>query len=70
MEAEEKLIEILLKISNGMYTRFDGLEDFGIAIIELNIKNSEERKRAKLALSSAREKAERLYNDNNNKNIS
>ena len=69
MEAEEKLIEILLKISSGMYTRFDGLEDFGTAIIEMNIKNPEERKRAKLALSSAREKAERLNNDNN-KNIS
>ncbi len=63
MEAEEKLIEILLKISNGMYTGFDELEDFGDAIIELNIRNPEERKIAKLALSSAREKAERLSNE-------
>lgn len=47
-----------------MFTEFDRLEDLGTDVIELNIKNPERRKNAKITLKSAREKAERLYNEN------
>lgn len=64
MEADKKLIEIFLKSINGKYTKFDQLEDLGEAIIELFVNNLEEKEKAKFILSSVREKAERLHDDN------
>lgn len=63
MGADEKLVEMFLKYSCGMYTGFDALKDFGDAVIELTVKDPIEKKDAKLMLSTAKEMAEKL-NDN------
>ena len=65
MEAQEKFIEMCMKISNGQYTRFDELEDFAISVIELSVTNPVEKENAKLMIKTAREIAEKNIKNNN-----
>lgn len=65
MEAQEKFIEMCMKISNGQYTRFDELEDFAISVIELSVTNPVEKENAKLMIKIAREIAEKNSKNNN-----
>lgn len=60
----KKLLEIFSKIENKNYTRFDQLQDFGEAIIEIYVKDSEEKINAKQMIASIRKVAEMLNNRN------
>lgn len=65
MEVQKKFIEIFMKMSKGEYTRFDEMEDFATAVIELSITNLVEKEKAKLMIKTAREIAEKNIRNNN-----
>ena len=69
MEEKEKIIEVLLKIASGNYTSFDELESLGHAIIEAYISNPKENMMAKSMLSSAKNEAERRFNNDSMHNV-
>ena len=69
MEEREKLIEIILKLFRKDHTIMDELEVLGHSVIELTINNPEEKRKAKLMLLSAKEEAEKRFNNSKNKNI-
>lgn len=69
MDEKEKIIEILLKIVSGNYTNFDELESLGQAIIEAYISNPNEKMMAKFMLSSAKNEAERRFNNDSMHNV-
>ena len=65
MEAQEKIIEIFMKMSKGEYTGFDGMEDLATSVIELSVTNPVEKEKAKLRIKTAREIAEKNIKGNN-----
>ena len=54
-----KLAESLAKALNGTYTQADALENFINGIIDLTVRNKEEREYAKMMISQAKEIAEK-----------
>lgn len=65
MDANKKLVEMFTKYECGNYTRFDAMEDFAIAVIELGVSNKNEREQAKLMVKMARKAAEESAKNNN-----
>ena len=65
MEAQEKFIEIFMKMSKEEYTRFDEIEDLAISVIELSVTNPVEKEKAKLMIKTARKIVENNIKNNN-----
>lgn len=55
-----KLVESFVKFINGTYTQVDSVENLINGMIDLTVKNKQERENVKMAVSQAKEIAEKM----------
>lgn len=61
---QEKIAESLLKIQNRQYTNLDAVTDLINGIIDLSVKDEEERESTKATISASKDIAENIIKNN------